>query len=223
MYRELAGEIPTKAGPSGRIDLEDSLAIVRDLQGRANYNPNVEKVVNEARKSIAYDARRAIEDAIEEQAARSGSAETQQIASQFAPSKRALRLALEAGEAASRTAKRGPSFKEALMDVASLGAGSIARSRGPSTLARAYYGAGSMAETLGRPAAWVGQRLPSPQGGIGAIAGDIAAPGPVPTLPPLPAIALDQPSDELDAMIAEARRQTGARAEATRENRRRGN
>lgn len=168
LYMKHAEDVAQRAGESGRIPLMNSRAILQDLQGRANYNPTVDKATNDARKSLAYGFRDELEKAIAEQAPTKGP-EAETAASQFLPVKRKLRLALEAAEGAQKGAR--PGLTGHLMDLGTLMSTAQAglhhggltgaltslpitagehllRTRGPSSIAAMSYGLGSGLESL---------------------------------------------------------------------------
>lgn len=156
---------PGAEGPvSGRLGLRQAESVKRDLQQRARFDRLRSTGNEEALQEISSRVRQANEDAITEAAMTPGvSPEVQALASRFVPTKQRLGKLLEARTFAERGASKadqrssvglkdvifgaGASGGEPLSGLALSQLSSVARNRGPSTLAAGSFGLARGLET----------------------------------------------------------------------------
>lgn len=153
LYRRRASEVLTKTPDGGRLGLEESIDITRDLQKQAKYGKFEETLLNRAKRDIASDVRGGVEKEVNKAASASADPELQSLAAEFRPIKRKMGNIIEADahafEEANRAASRKPfslydmmaggGIYQATHDPVKTGAAMLGshllRTRGPSTAA----------------------------------------------------------------------------------------
>lgn len=141
LYLDRADEVLKKAGPDGRLALDQSIDITRDLQGQAKYGKFEETLVNRAKRDVASDVRRAVEGEVDAAAAKSADPELGRLATEFRPLKRKLGAIIEASDHAREEASR-QSSRSLLNPFDLVAAGSTGTFTGnPMKAAAAYVGA----------------------------------------------------------------------------------
>lgn len=186
-YLAAGQDVMSKADQTGTIPLGRSENLKRSLQqaARKAYRAEQDTEMGDAKKAIASVFRQANEDVIDRATAAAGpGSQIAELGSDFVPTKQRLGRLIEASDAAERGAKRaGNRAHFSLNDTILAGAGlshggpaglglgilnNLARNRGASTMARAYYGAGNLlgSNALGSgtvPAALALAANPGPQ------------------------------------------------------------
>lgn len=184
LYRDSAESLYSKgvapAGQDLRLGLRQAVGATRALQRDAKYGKYEETPLNEAKRDIARRVRVAVEDEVESSAAKSGSAELQNLAAQFVPAKKTLSNLIPADAAAFRGAEQaskrnafsltdylaagaaGAATQNPIKTGAALLGAHVLRTRGPSTAAVSL-------RALGKGTTGLVQNAPEVFGEFGAV------------------------------------------------------
>lgn len=222
-FTKAAEEAVAKAGETGRYTLGRTLKLIRNLQKQAKWSPALDNPTNEANKAIAGIAREVADANIERQVAKTADPALKELGAKFMPAKQALRLSLKAQDALEKAAKANPhplSIPNLLLAAMASGHGAmghgltglamglpvavgshLARTRGPSTLARGLWNMGRAGEWLPQQSIVQALRKPlsalaQPRGAYGLLAEELTPPA------PMPALATDEEEQKRLQMLA---------------------